>query len=166
MEAEAVGFYRRIDDLRGYWDEYPDVRQWRIALREKLYKQRLFSDLTQRPIHEGFAMHEGIFSRRWVGKQDWQGLLFSGPNCFLILDSEHIPEPPDRTICYWLSVIRYGQANVDRWIDSLPWKVKPDKPWRGTHGLTVIEEVQHKWRVSEKWLQWFEKSKIILDKEA
>jgi hypothetical protein len=163
---EKIEFFRRVDDLRGYWDEYPDVRQWRIALRKKLYTQRLFSDLTLRPIHEGFAMHEGLFSRRWVGKQSWQELIMAGPNCFLILDSEHIPESPNRTICYWLSVCRYGQNTVDRWIASLPWKAAPDKPWRGSHGLTIIQEVPNKWRVSPNWIQWFENNKLKLDKEA
>lgn len=163
---EEITFYRKVDDLRGYLDEYPDVRQWRIALRERLYKDRWYSDLTKRPIHEGFAMHEGLFQRRWVSKESWQEYLFAGPNCFLILDSEHIPHPPDRTICYWLSVCRYGQDTVNRWIDSLPWKVPPDRPWAGTHGITVIQEIPHKWRVGNTWAQWYDTKKRILDNEA
>lgn len=163
---EDLAFLKRVDDFRANWDEYPDVRQWRIALREKLYKERLFSDLTQRPIHQGFAMHEGLYSRRWVGKADWQGLLFAGPNCFLILDSEHIPHPPSREICYWLSVCRYGQDKVNRWIDSLPWKVAPDRPWAGTHGIAIIQQIQHRWTISSTWAKWFETKKRILDNEA
>lgn len=160
-------FFRSVDDYRGYIEEYGDVRQWRIDLREKLYYARgRRSDLTQVPLIGGFAMHEGIFERRWVPKDHWQHILFAGPNVFLIPDSEHIPDPPDRTTCYWLSVARYGKTKVDHWIESLQFKVPPSTPWKGTNGIDVLLDIPRLHRVDKQWDSWFSDIKMKVNFEA
>lgn len=169
MEAEVIDskLYTKVDDPRGFFEEYPDPRQWRIALRKRLHvKRNAVSDLTRLPILNGFDLHEGLFQRHWVPKDHWQHFLFSGPNVFLLRREEHIPNPPSREICYWLSVCRYSSYMVNQWINSLPWKVPPDQPWRGTHGLSIIAEIPEHYRVHRDWYKWFESSKKLLDCEA
>lgn len=160
-------FFRSVRDYRGFLDEYGDVRQWRIDLRKKLYEERgKRSDLTRKPLIGGFAMHEGIFERRWVSANQWQHILFSGINCFLIPDDEHIPDPPDRTTCYWLAVVRYGQENVDRWISSLKFKVRPSTPWRGTNGAAILEQIPNFYSIDKSWWNWYESIRQKVDYEA
>lgn len=149
-------FFQSIDDLRGYLDEYPDPRQWRLHLRKKLWTARgSVSDLTKRPCIWGFDLHEGLFSRKYVPKTAWQALLFAGPNCFILSPDEHIPEPPDRVTCYWLSVIRYGKARVDQWIGSLPFKSGQSFPWKGTNCLDIISQIPEERKVASSWFVWF-----------
>lgn len=157
-------FFRSVDDYRGYLDDYGDVRQWRIDLRRKLYEARgKRSDLTQKPLLYGFDMHEGIFERRWVAPNQWQHILFSGINCFLLPDDEHRINVPDRTTCYWLSVARYGKDAVDRWITSLEFKVAPSMPWRGTNGIDVLLSIPNEYTVDTTWAQWFNRIKDKVD---
>lgn len=100
------------------------------------------SDLTQISLGSGFEMHEGIFTRAHVPRSvRWYHLLFGGPNCFLLTPEEHRPDPPDRVVCYWLSVARYGKQAVDFWVDSLPFKSTPSKPWNGTSGHEVAQSI-------------------------
>lgn len=160
-------FFRSVHDYRGFLDEYGDVRQWRIDLRKKLYEERgKRSDLTQRPLIHSFDMHEGIFERRWVAKNQWQDILFAGVNCFLLPYNEHIPQPPPRTVCYWLSVANYGYENVERWIASLEFKVRPSTPWRGTKGVDVLGSIPDYRSVDKTWERWFEAIKKKVDIEA
>lgn len=160
-------FYRQIDDPRGWLDEFPDPRQWRLHLRNKLFNLRLGrSDLTQQPLVASFDMHESLFSRRWVGKQNWQSLLFCGINTMLLRMNEHIPEPPTRTEAFWVAVSRYGIDNVQKWIASLPFKTRPSTPWAGTHGLDVISKIPETRQVNKLWYDWYDKSKPKLDCEA
>lgn len=158
-------FFKETDDIRGFLHEYSDPRLWRSHLREKLFKDRYGrSDLSQRGLRGSFDVHEGIFQRRWVGKQDWQEFLFSGVNCFLLRMDEHIPEPPTRTECYWISVARYGKDTVDEWIDSLPFKVRPSTPWAGTHGIEVLNAIRDSRIVGELWEPWLEKNRERVDR--
>lgn len=160
-------FFRSVDDYRGYLDDYGDVRQWRIDLRERLYYARgRRSDLTQKPLIGGFALHEGIFERRWVPKNHWQHILFSGINCFLIPDEEHIPDPPDRVTCFWLSVIRYGRPAVDKWVNSLQFKIRPSTPWVGTRGTAILEQIPNFYSVDKTWWAWFDSIRKKVDFEA
>lgn len=166
-QINKEAFFRSIDDYRGWWDEYPDPRQWRIHLREKLFKDRRGrSDLTRLPMPYSFDMHEALFSRRWVGKQDWQVLLFAGPNIMLIRMEEHIPQPPSREVAYWNSVLLYGKETVDRWIASLPFKVTPSMPWRGTNGLEIMANVAGSVRVDKMFATQIENNKHRLDCDA
>lgn len=164
-----ISFYKSVDDMRGTYESLTEVNptDWRIKLREQIYMDRKCrSDLTQMPLRYGFECHEGMFQRRWVGKQNWQELLFAGVNCFILLPNEHSPNPPDRTTCYWLAVARYGMESVERWIDSLPWKVPPDRPWRGSCGAEVISRIQDRWQVSREWYVWFNKVYPKINMEA
>lgn len=129
--------YHYLSDIRG-WSNDPSEefkKTWRQVLRARLFELRKgLSDLTGKPLADGFHMHEGIFPRSHVSASvRWNHLIFSGVNCFLLLPEEHIPDPPDRTVCYWIACKRYGQEYVDRWIDSLPFKVRPSTPWVGTN---------------------------------
>lgn len=151
-------FFREIDDPRGWLEEYPDTRLWRLYLRKKAYESRgKRSELTQRPLTHTFDLHEGVFPRHWVGKQSWQQLLFAGPNVTVLHSEEHIPDPPDRTTCYWLAVSRYGIYNVDRWINSLEFKVRPSTPWKGTNGAAVLSEIPSNYKIDVTWNTWFNK---------
>jgi hypothetical protein len=133
-ETLTTSDYHFLSDIRG-WSSEPtdDFKQtWRQALRARLFEQRKgLSDLSGKPLAlTGFHMHEGIFPRSHVSASvRWNYLIFSGVNCFLLTPEEHIPDPPDRTLCYWIACKRYGQEYVDRWIDSLPFKVRPSTPW-------------------------------------
>lgn len=119
----------------------------REALRKFLFIERQErSDLTQRTLTH-FDMHEGIFPRRYVNTAK-QSLLFHPYNCFLLLREEHIPEPPSRALCFWLSVARYGLDHINRWIDFLPFKTK-DFPWKGTNGYDLLSDIPNHYRVSD-----------------
>lgn len=164
-----IEFYQQCRDPRGYYDHLNgSVAEWRRLLRAQVYADRgMRSDLSHRPLTQAFDLHEGCFSRRWVGKKnELQYLLFSGPNVFILLPSEHIPQPPSSTICYWLSVCRYGKSFVDRWLDSLPWKVPAERMWSGSYGLEVIARIPENWQVDKSWYRWFETKKKVLDRET
>lgn len=170
MESQIadLAFYRRVKDMRGYLYETGSGEQnWRLRLRRELFVDRVGkSDLTQATLFDSFEMHEGLFERKWIGKQHWQGLLFAGANSFLLRVAEHRPDPPDRTLCYWLSVIRYGRADVDLWVKSLPFKVAPSLPWQQSCGLDIISQIPQQYEVGKKWFDWFDKHKRLLDTEA
>lgn len=160
-------FYRTIDDPRGYLDEYPYPAEWRAHLRENLYKQRQGrSDLTQQSLRYGFEMHEGLFSRAYVPKAHWQQFLFAGPNVFLLSNLEHQPQPPDRTTCFWLSVARYGLLHVQKWIESLPFKSDPGRPWQGTIGIEVLARIPDCWPVADTWYLWFASIRANIEMET
>lgn len=167
MEVDRA-FFRRVKDIRGYLDELDgNPSNWRLRLRRELFEERKGrSDLTQRVLFDSFDMHEGIFSRRWVGKQNWQALLYSSVNCFLLRMEEHRIETPDRITCYWISVCRHDKLTVDTWIQSLPFKVRPDTPWSGSNGYDIIAAIPNKYAVSGEWQSWFDKHKRTLDTEA
>lgn len=140
--------YHYLSDIRG-WSTEPSEefkKIWRQTLRARLFEQRKGrSDLSGEPLTSGFHMHEGIFSRAYVPSSvRWNHLIFSGVNCFLLKPDEHIPDPPDRVLCYWIACKHYGQEYVDRWIDSLPFKVRPSTPWVGTN----LEDYKGKFNVS------------------
>lgn len=167
MEVDRA-FFRRVRDMRGYLDELDgNPSNWRLRLRRELFEERKGrSDLTQRVLFDSFDMHEGLYQRRWIGKQNWQSLLFSGINCQLLRAEEHRVATPDRTICFWLSVVRYGRLAVDAWISSLPFKVHPDTPWVGSNGYDVIAPIPDKYDVDKSWYAWWERNKRLLDTEA
>jgi hypothetical protein len=150
-------FYRSIDDPRGYLDEYSDPRLWRQHLRQKIYQDRKgLSDISLFPLRYGYDLHESLFSRKYVPKSSWQELLFSGPNVMILSRTEHIPQPPTRTEAYWIAVINYGKEQVDKWILSLPWKVKPDMPWRDSNGAETIARIPEKYSVDRTWDTWYD----------
>lgn len=159
-------FFKSVRDPRGYLDEIAGPIDWRRKLREQLFADRgRRSDLTQRPLFV-FDLHEGCYSRRWAGKNTaLQNVLFSGPNCFLLLPEEHSPAPSP-TICYWLAVARYTKTTVDRWINSLPCKVKLERGWAGSYGLEVVARIPDNWKVDRSWPTWFDKIKSRIDMEA
>ena len=82
-------------------------------------------------------------------------MIFHEINCFLLLEDEHIPHPPSRTECYWMAIARYGKVAVDNWIESLPWKVPLEKPWAGTKGIDVIEELYESRRIVKEQIDYF-----------
>lgn len=155
----------RDDEYEGYPEQ--DVPRWRTELRRKLYDARkAHSDLTGTPLWRGsgFHVHEGLFPRRYVPKGiDWHWMLFSSVNCFLLTPTEHSPRPPDRAECYWLSVCWHGKDAVDQWIDSLPWKVAPDMPWRGTSGVNVIQRIRQRYKPSEQWYRRVMRPAAVLE---
>lgn len=166
---ENAKLFQELRDPRGYLDNLNgSVAEWRRLLRAQVYADRgMRSDLTQRPLVRAFDLHEGCHSRRWVGKKnELQYLLFSGPNVFILLPSEHIPQPPSPTTCYWLSCVRYGKVRVDFWLDSLPWKVPAERMWSGSYGLETIARIPENYQVDRSWYVWFEKNKKRLDCEA
>lgn len=122
-----------------------DIHSWRRFLKERLLAERDYvSDLTGRRFsltREEPQMHEGCITRAVVpGSVSWNYMIFHPYNCFLLFESEHIPEPPSRSLCYWLSVIRYGKEDVDAWIESLPWKAPPDKAWAVGRGIDILRD--------------------------
>lgn len=132
----------------------------RTLLRKYLFVERQQrSDLTQRNLTTGFDMHEGIFPRRYINKKS-QHLLFHPFNCFLLLREEHIPEPPSRTVCFWLAVARYGIDQIQEWINNLPFKTI-DHVWKGTNGYKILSDIPNHYRVSQDrfplWLTSIEK---------
>lgn len=160
-------FYRSVDDPRGFLEEFPDPRLWRIHLREKLFKDRKAkSDLTHMPLVHSFDMHESLYSRKYVGKQDWQYFLFASPNVMLLRMEEHIPEPPSRVTAFWISVALHGFDKVQRWLGSLPFKSRPDTPWVGTNGYDTIALVADQYDVAKSWYSWFDQIKKKIDIEA
>lgn len=165
---ENIVKYQQLRDPRGYMEHLHGVDDWRRKLRAQIYADRgMRSDLSQRLLIQAFDLHEGMHSRRWVGKKNQlQHVLFAGPNVFILLPSEHVPQPPSSTICYWLSVCRYGKDSVDFWLDSLPWKVPAERMWSGSYGLETIARVPENWQVDKSWYGWFEKNKRKLDCEA
>lgn len=154
----AIGIYSPVDimDPRDHLNELEGASLWRARLRRTLYEQRnKRSDLTQIPLAWGFQMHESIFSRKYVSKQNWQNLLFCGINCLLISPAEHIPFPPSREVGYWLAVVRYGKEIVDLWIKSLPFKSTVSTPWKDSNGAEVLARIPDKYKVDKSWYTWY-----------
>lgn len=105
------------------------IYEWRDYLRHRLYiKRKGKSDLTGKTLGHGFHMHEALFQRRWLPK-DEQLCLFTEYNVLLLRPEEHIPEPPSREEAY--RILRgYYEEELDKWVETLPFKVKPDMPWK------------------------------------
>lgn len=142
-----------VYDPRDYdWAE-KDVFRWRTFLRARLFDVRKGrSDLTLRSVSRGFDVHEGLIPRRLIPHSvSWQWMIFSSINCMMLLSEEHYPLPPSRIEAYWLSCVRHGKEVVDNWVDSLPWKVPLEKPWRRTHGWAVVQAMKNKYPVTSEW---------------
>jgi len=61
--------FKHIMDYRGYMDSLADPTLWRMKLREQVFTTRGGrSDLTQRPLTNGFHLHEGVFERKYLPK--------------------------------------------------------------------------------------------------
>ena len=122
-----------------------DIRSWRSMLRNQLATRRDYrSDISGARFKpaDRVHLHEGMFTRAQIPRGiDWHYMIFHEYNCFLLHEKEHIPLPPNRIQCYWLSVCRHGQPVVDDWIDNLPWKVRPDTPWAGTDGREIVLDI-------------------------
>ena len=105
------------------------VYDYRFMLKRELLKKRGYkSDWSGKPISDvtGCHMHEGIVTRSMVPKSLWwQLLIFAEPNCFLLLPSEHIPNPPSREWAVMKAYEYYGRDVVREWFYSLPWKSVP-----------------------------------------
>lgn len=134
------------------------IRGWRRFLKEHLLADRDYvSDLTGRRfsfLREEPQMHEGLITRAVVPSSvEWHPFIFHPINCFLLFESEHIPEPPSRALCYWLAVIRYGKEEVDAWVDSLPWKVPPDRAWAVVRGADVLKNELPWHLLTAEWKQ-------------
>ena len=160
-------FYKYLDDPRGYFDEYPNPFQWRTHLRAYLYEARQKrSDLTQKPLTVGFQLFEGIIRRPLALAEYHLHLMNSGVNCLLVNPLERVK--PSRTLCYWLSVVRYGKTRVDKWLDDLPFtdEVNISYPWQDTYGLEVVARIPEMYDVDESWHGWFDSVKGKLDCEG
>ena len=120
-----------------------DIPKWRAHLRDRLYiKRRGLSDLSGFPLTGGFDAHECLIPRAVVPRGiKWHYMIFHEINVLLLTPDEHIPQPPTRIESYWLAVMRYGMGAVNGWIDSLPWKVRYERPWAGTRGWFVINNM-------------------------
>ena len=103
---------------------------WRAGLREALfYRRKGKSDPTGKTLGQGFDMHEALFSRRWLPK-DQQIVLMCEYNVLLLRREEHIPHPPSRTEAYEILCKLYGRDIIDAWVESIPFKSIPDLPWK------------------------------------
>lgn len=133
-----------------------DIPGWRTKLRTALFDSRLHaSDLTGKSLYAA-QMHEGIWTRAEAPSSiKWSWMLHSSINCFLLNESEHIPQPPIRTYCYWLSIGWYTKRVVDEWLNSLPFKVAPPRPWRGTHGRMVVATIAQHYQTTSIWRDRF-----------
>lgn len=90
-------------------------------------------------------------------------MIFSSVNCFMLLREEHYPQPPSREICYWLAVATHGKAEVDAWVDSLPFKVAPDKPWRNSSGIDAVNYIRRTRRVDSLWEKRMSHPKVLAE---
>lgn len=146
-----------VYDPRKYDWAAGDISRWRSFLRSRLYDLRKGrSDLTFRNAGGGFDIHESLIPRRLIPRSiSWHWMIFNSINCMILLPQEHIPFPPSRTESYWMACVRHGKEVVDAWIDGLPWKVPPDKPWRKTHGEVIIRAMQNKYPVTDEWLSFY-----------
>lgn len=158
--------FQTLRDLRGYSGEEVSssfLSMWRRYLRMTLFEDRKgLSDLSFTSLGTGFDMHEGLFPRSVIpASVSWHHLIYAGPNCFLLKREEHIPNPPNRTTCYWIAVARYGMELVNEWIDSLPFKVSPPTPWKGSHGLAVIKGIAEEKVVSKEFVSYYNQKHII-----
>lgn len=145
-----------------------EVSRWRRHLRDSLAEIRGYSsDLSGVYLHGAFDVHEGIIPRAVVNKGvDWHWMIFHEINCFLLLQDEHIPNPPSRTECYWMAVARYTKPIVDAWIVTLPWKVPLERPWAGTNGVEIIEHLYAEHRMTTKQIAYFRSRYDRLNREA
>lgn len=139
-----------------------DIKGYRVFLRQSIFDSRLHaSDISGRTLYAA-QLHEGLISRAQLPSSiRWSWQLFSSINCFLLNESEHIPQPPLRTECYWISVSWYTKRVVDDWINSLPFKVAPAKPWRGSHGYRVIQAIASHYPVTKAWRDRFFDPRVI-----
>lgn len=143
------------------WNGDLDLSAWKRHLRLRLYTiHRGRSTLTLQPLVRGFEVHESIFPRRYVPKSvSWQWRIFSGVNSMVLLPGEHRPDPPDRVLGYWLAVVYYGKDKTDQWIDDLPFKVRPDKPWLYTDLIETLYRIPSEFQVHRDWFVWFDSIK-------
>jgi hypothetical protein len=140
-----------LDPRQSFFGE--DIIEWRKHLRVNLVHRRQWrSDLSGVHLDYTFQIHEGIIERAKLPKSvSWHYMIFHEYNCFLLTPEEHIPQPPSRTLCYWLAVVRYGKRPIDQWIDSLPWKVSPDRPWAGSVGRQEIVNAILHYDIPDSW---------------
>ena len=158
--------YYRIHDPRLYEEEglfdkdnpraNKNLVWWRQRLRFKLIRRFLGrSPLTQQSLETGYELHESIFPRRYIPSTvDWHWMIHSGPNSMLLPPEEHRPDPPDRVLGYWIACIYFRREIVDQWIDSLPFKVRPDTPWAGTDPEEELSRIPEKYKVDKTWDVW------------
>ena len=74
----------------------------------------------------------------------------------MILSSdEHRPDPPDRVLGYWLAVAYYGRQETDQWIEELPFKSPPDRPWKGTNMIEELARIPNEFNIHRDWITWF-----------
>lgn len=105
------------------------IPEWRALLKRELYRQREYkSDLSSLPIQSihHCHLHEGIITRASIPfSVEWQWRIFASPNCFLLLPSEHIPNPPSREWAIERAYELYGRDVVRDWFYDLPFKSIP-----------------------------------------
>lgn len=153
--SNDIIFYPIIDPRDYEWAK-GDVPKWRSYLRQLLYDRHAgASTLTGRTLH-GFDLHESCFPRSVVPVSvSWNWMLFSSVNSCILRPDEHIPQPPTRIESFWLAVGWHSKRVVDEWIISLPFKVPPPTPWRGTSGYRVISYISLNYPVTKLWKQRF-----------
>lgn len=100
--------------------------EWREILKRHLLHKRHWKSDWSGSYLTTCHMHEGILTRANVPKSvPFFWMIYHEYNCFLLLDTEHIPEPPSREWCIQNSFERYGKENVCNWYYSIPFKVRP-----------------------------------------
>lgn len=114
------------DPRRFRWVNNHSIFEWRNHLKLWLLKERNYkSDLSGKHLFT-VEVHEGILTRANVPKNVWwQYFIFHPYNCFLLLPSEHRPQPPNREWCIQSAYARYGRDAVKSWYESLPFRARP-----------------------------------------
>jgi hypothetical protein len=108
-----------------------NTTKWRATLRDKMIRKRNWlSDVSKQSILQtGFDMHEAIIPRAVVpASVQWSWMIHCEYNILILTREEHM-NPPDRKWAYQYLCSMYGADKIDAWIQSLPWKVPPEKAW-------------------------------------
>lgn len=101
-----------------------EIKVWREFLKIELVKKRpwVCDCGCREPTMKGRDMHEGLVTRGDTQGLDWQPLIFSEVNCFLVKHEHHILRPMRQGWFLKLAEQRYGMERVREWLESLPWK--------------------------------------------
>lgn len=102
------------------------IYDWRQFLKkELLIKRNWKSDWSGEKLLT-CEMHEGIVTRAMVPKSiKWHYLIYDERNSFLLLPSEHRPNPPSKSWCVGRAYELYGRDVIRDWFYGLPWKSIP-----------------------------------------
>jgi hypothetical protein len=104
-----------------------EIKSWRYFLKLYLMEQRGLAcencGSKSRWMLGGSQVHEGIVKRNEISKSvpRWWD-IFSEYNCFILCAHCNTSKGLPRERFYQKAVDRYGQAAVDEWLASLPFK--------------------------------------------